>query len=597
MGGPGQSTEALDRLIADLRENGVSDDRAAAIEAGVASGRHTPAEAAHHAYDASQLTEDAYHRFLVDTLRFTRRSEVTAGQVDGRFVDCIPIGYARRYRMVGLKGDTGMVLATDDPHPLSVADHVAAWVRVPVMIELAPAGQVEAAINEAYASKESDFAKVLDVDAANDVFEELAGMEDGDLLDDEARAPVIKLVNMMFFEAVKRCASDVHVHPYPTHVQVRYRIDGVLYDYLEVPVKLLDEVVSRIKVIGRMDIAERRIAQDGRTTVTVGDRSIDLRISIIPTSCGERAVIRLLDKSARLYTLPELGMPPTDRVRFERIIEKPHGIILVTGPTGSGKSTTLYAALQYLDHTEKNILTLEDPIEYQLTGISQTQVSSKKGMTFATGLRAVLRQDPDVIMVGEIRDEETARMAVQSSLTGHLVFSTLHTNDAAGAVSRLLDLGIESYLVASSLLAVLAQRLVRTLCPDCGTRRTVGQDDILSLSLEAGLFGKTVLQASGCPSCTGTGYRGRVGVFELLTVDEAIRELIVKKAKSTALRARAIEAGMTTLRDHAVRRVLQHETTFEEISRVSYQDEMREGTLCEGVPEDGEGIETGAGDS
>jgi general secretion pathway protein E len=403
------------------------------------------------------------------------------------------------------------------------------------------------------------------------VINELDGVESRDLLDHSSRAPAIKLVNMLLFEAVKRRVSDVHIQPLETHTAVRYRIDGVLYDYLRLPKHLLDEVVSRIKVIGRMDIAEKRLAQDGRTTVTIGEKSIDLRISIIPTSLGERVVIRLLDKSARLYRLPELGMSRVDQERFEHLISQTHGIVLVTGPTGSGKSTTLYAALQYLDCKEKNILTLEDPIEYQLPGISQTQVSNKKGMTFATGLRTVLRQDPDIIMVGEIRDEETARMAVQSSLTGHLVFSTLHTNDAAGAVARLLDLGIEPYLVASSLLGVLAQRLIRILCSACAATASLTIADCRLYQIDEAHAGRTIRKACGCDVCASTGYRDRKGIFELLVVDEAIRNGIAERARSSEIRSMAVNGGMTTLRQDGVRKVLEGVTALEEVARVTCQ--------------------------
>src|SRR5258706_4051078 len=304
-----------------------------------------------------------------------------------------------------------------------------------------------------------DFIEKLDRAEVLDEVANIASRED--LLDNASRAPVIKLVNLILFEAVKSNASDVHVQPYEDRLMVRTRIDGVLYDAFSLPKNIQEEVISRVKVMGRMNIAEKRLSQDGRATVQVGERNIDLRIASLPTSYGERIVIRLLDKSTRLYSLPEIGMDERTLGRFGQLINVEHGLILVTGPTGSGKSTTLYSVLRQLNSKEKNILTLEDPIEYQLDGISQTQVSDKKGMTFASGLRSVLRQDPDIIMVGEIRDLDTATMAIQSSLTGHLVFSTLHTNDAASAVTRLLDLGIEPYLVASSVVGVLAQRLVR----------------------------------------------------------------------------------------------------------------------------------------
>ena len=403
--------------------------------------------------------------------------------------------------------------------------------------------------------------------------ESLAGRED--LLDVSGRAPVIKLVNLILFEAVKGGASDVHIQPYESRLVVRFRIDGILFDAFDVPKPLQEEVVSRIKVIGKMNIAEKRLPQDGRATVQVGDRRIDLRIASLPGSHGERVVLRLLDKSARLYTLPEIGMDREVLVRFREAIRLEHGLVLVTGPTGSGKSTTLYGALQEINSRESNIVTLEDPIEYQIDGISQTQINTKKGLTFAAGLRSVLRQDPDVIMVGEIRDHETAVMAIQSALTGHLVFSTLHTNDAASAVTRLLDLGIEPYLVSSSLLAVMAQRLVRKVCSDCAEQRPatpaetaflgIGPNnregeapaepktagDCPNFSEPARKNGTVPLSAGGllthgrgCSNCRETGYRGRVGVFELLMVDDPVRSKIQDRSNASEIRDVALTHGM-----------------------------------------------------
>ncbi len=525
--------------------------------------------------DQALIDEARYHEALADLLGVPIHTVISAEDVDPEFLGNIPISYARRHGLLGLRQqDTHMPIVASGAGDLSVIDHVGALLGKPVRLELAPSAVVRKAMDEAYADCDTEFDEVLDgVEGVSQTADDIEVLGDQDLLDTASRAPVIRLVNMMLFEAVKRRASDVHIQPLAGKVQVRYRIDGVLYDILEVPDHLLDEVASRIKVLGGMDIAEKRIAQDGRTSVRVGDKSVDLRISVIPTSHGERVVIRLLDKSTRLYSMTELGMEDDERLRLERLLDRTHGIILVTGPTGSGKSTTLYAALQHLDCQEKNILTLEDPIEYQLPGISQTQVSAKKGMTFATGLRAVLRQDPDIIMVGEIRDEETARMAIQSSMTGHLVFSTLHTNDAAGAVTRLLDLGIEPFLVASSLAAVLAQRLLRVVCPECRTSAALTEEDRLMLNIAREKAGTSVAHRNGCESCGGTGYSGREGIFELLEVDETIRELIIGRAKSSAIKQRAMAAGMTTLRQQAVVKLLNGQTTVQELSRTSCQDE------------------------
>jgi general secretion pathway protein E len=407
-----------------------------------------------------------------------------------------------------------------------------------------------------------------------------AGGAREDLLDNASRAPVIKLVNLMLFEAAKSSASDVHIQPYEERLMVRTRVDGVLYDAFALPKHVQEEVVSRVKVMGRMNIAEKRLAQDGRATVQIGDRVVDLRIASLPTSYGERVVIRLLDKSARLYELAEIGMDALTLRRFQELVSVEHGLVLVTGPTGSGKSTTLYAALKRINSKEKNVLTLEDPIEYQLEGISQTQVSDKKGMTFASGLRSVLRQDPDVIMVGEIRDRETATMAIQSSLTGHLVFSTLHTNDAASAVTRLLDLGIEPYLVASSVVGVMAQRLVRRICEQCAAPFTPDEAELawLGVSAEAA---RGMRKGRGCAACRGTGYRGRVGTFELLTMDERVRKLIQARATAAEIKDAGVAAGMRTLRDDGVAKVLAGVTTTSEVERVTMRPEGEESVLQE----------------
>lgn len=495
---------------------------------------------------------------------------VRCDEVSPRFVERVPIAFARRFGVLGLKEEKGrMPLALKSPDVVHAADKIAVLLGVPCAPFLASEPDILRVLNEAYGLQETGVEHVIE-----SLHDENGSIRDvvlasGDLLDHAGSSQVTKLVNLVLLEAVQRRASDVHVQPWEHRLQVRLRIDGVLYDFVEPPRTLLDEIVSRIKVMGRMNIAEKRLPQDGRTTVKVGDRTIDLRISTLPTCYGERVVLRLLDKSARLYALEELGMAERDLSAFRRLVRQTHGILLVTGPTGSGKSTTLYAALQELNAKELNIVTLEDPIEYQLAGISQTQVSDKKGMTFATGLRTVLRQDPDVIMVGEIRDEETARMAIQSSLTGHLVFSTLHTNDAAGAVTRLTDLGVEPYLVAGSLLGVLAQRLIRCVCKACRVPRELLPADAASLGLGPDALSKLVFDARGCASCHQTGYHDRLGVFEMLTLDEPMHDLITGSPKSSAIKQAARKSGMTTLREDAVRKLLAGVTTVEEVLRVT----------------------------
>jgi general secretion pathway protein E len=408
--------------------------------------------------------------------------------------------------------------------------------------------------------------------------DEIIGMaeeieESEDVLDIAYKAPIIKLVNMLFFEALRMRASDIHLQPYEDKLQVRYRIDGILHDTQIVPKKVQEAVISRIKVMGRMDIAERRLPQDGRTTIRVSDAEVDVRISSVPTSHGERIVMRLLDKSARLYELTELGLGKRNQDLVDSLIHYSHGIIFVTGPTGSGKTTTLYAALQRINSLEKNILTIEDPIEYNLQDVSQIQVATKKGLTFASGLRSLLRQDPDIMMVGEVRDVETARIAIQSALTGHLVFSTLHTNDAPGAITRMLDIGVEPYLVSSSLIGVIAQRLVRLICERCKEpyKPTEAELQEIGLSLSDIRDGYTYI-GKGCHHCMGTGYWNRTGIYEVLPISSNTRELIINRVGANTIKQEAVKEGMATLRMDGARKVIQGITTIGEVLRVTQLD-------------------------
>ncbi|MCC7407062.1 MAG: type II secretion system ATPase GspE [Phycisphaeraceae bacterium] len=488
------------------------------------------------------------------------------------FVEKVPIAFARQHVLLGLASENGQmpvaVARWDDLESLEI---VARWLNKPVVPVLVPAAAIQAAINAAYQHRgEQAQAMIARLDA-KDMAEEIASLRQReDLLDVATRAPVIKLVNLILFEAVRQEASDVHVQPYEDRLIVRLRIDGMLFNAYELPKALQEEVLSRVKVMGGMNIAEKRLPQDGRATVAVGDRIIDLRIASLPGAFGERLVVRLLDKSSKLLSLQQLGMNAATLERFRNLITVEHGLILVTGPTGSGKTTTLYAALQEINSTARNVITLEDPIEYQLPGVSQTQINTKKGMTFASGLRSVLRQDPDIIMVGEVRDQETAAMAIQSALTGHLVFSTLHTNDAASAVTRLLDLGIEAYLAASSLVGVLAQRLVRRVCPSCGQTYTPlpHEFDRLDLGISSQKAAH-LRQGKGCDRCRNTGYRGRVGVFELLSVDEAVRRCVQQRATAAEIQAAALEHGMQSMRDDGLAKILAGVTTAEEVLRVT----------------------------
>ena len=421
--------------------------------------------------------------------------------------------------------------------------------------------------------RDSSEARQLMEDIGNEVdfftlAEELP--ENEDLLDAEDDAPIIRLINAMLSEAIKEEASDIHIETFERHLVIRFRIDGVLREILRPQRKLASLLVSRIKVMARLDIAEKRIPQDGRIALRIGGRAVDVRVSTMPSSYGERVVLRLLDKNNVRLELKQLGMTKRNREHISSLIRKPHGIILVTGPTGSGKSTTLYAALSEINSRDRNILTVEDPIEYDLEGIGQTQVNPKVDMTFARGLRAILRQDPDVVMVGEIRDLETAQIAVQASLTGHLVMSTLHTNTAIGAVTRLRDMGIEPFLLSTSLLAVLAQRLVRTLCPACriGYQPSAQEREVLDVAPDAAV---TVYRACGCEACNQTGYRGRTGIHELLLVDESVREAIHAESGEMAIE-RLIRNHTPSIRRDGMDKVLAGVTSLEEVLRATRED-------------------------
>ena len=384
--------------------------------------------------------------------------------------------------------------------------------------------------------------------------------------------PAVQLANLIFNQAIRNAASDVHIEPQEKSLRVRFRIDGVLHEVMQPPVRLHASLVSRIKVIAGMDIANRRSPQDGRTTLKMDGRVIDFRVAALPSAYGEKLTLRLLDRSARLITLPELGFPESQLKKFRDSIHLPYGCVLVTGPTGSGKSTTLYAALSELNSIEKNIITVEDPIEYRMNGINQVQVNPRAGLTFATGLRSILRNDPDIIMIGEIRDHETARIAIESALTGHLVLSTLHTNDSAGALTRLGDMSIEPYLTASSVNAVLAQRLVRVLCKQCREPYTISREE-LQKSIPDFPFKRdekeiTIYKHVGCLRCSNTGYTGRVGVYELLRVTDTIKEMTLKNSSAGEMAKVAVKEGMITLRRDGFLKVREGVTTIEEALRV-----------------------------
>jgi general secretion pathway protein E len=525
------------------------------------------------------FTEDAVLRLFAEALGWEFLHEISPKAVPVEFVETVPAMYAQHHYLIGIKPDADngeLTVVLSKPLDTNALDNVSKMMGMPVKAAVSTRAAITAVIDVAYEQKTTvieEVAEELDSQNLDQLVDEVAGSDD--LLDVVNRPPVIRLVNDILFRALQLRASDIHVHPYESKIQIRYRIDGILYDTLSLNKNVLPLVISRIKVMAGMDIAERRLPQDGRCSVRLGQREVDLRISTVPTSFGERSVLRLLDKSTGLFGLNELGLCDEDLQKFDSLLNRSHGVIFVTGPTGSGKSTTLYACLNRINSAEKNVITIEDPIEYQLEGISQIQVASKKGMTFATSLRHVLRQDPDVIMVGEVRDIETARMAIQSSLTGHLVFSTLHTNDSAGAVSRLLDLGVEPYLVSSSLIAIIAQRLVRKVCPDCKEPVKPSPVELRELGLskmdeDSGQF----FVGKGCERCFQTGYRGRTGVYEMMMIDSEIQNQIYKRESSGAIKRNALDAGLKTLRMDGARKVLDGITTVSEVLRVTQADVM-----------------------
>ncbi len=424
-----------------------------------------------------------------------------------------------------------------------------------------------------YVSEEEFSQRLQEVLAQEEPLVEVEGAEESevrDILYEEETSPAVSFVNQTLIKAINLGASDIHIEPYEGQSFVRLRLDGMLHNYTQIPLSLHEQVVSRIKVLANLNVAEKRIPQDGKIAVKVGKRHLDIRVSVVPTVFGERVVLRLLEKGGKILRLEDLGLWEEDLLKLKRLSQKPYGIVLATGPTGSGKSTTLYAIIMEIKSPKKNIITIEDPPEYQIEGVSQIQVNPKVGLTFATGLRAILRQDPDVIMVGEIRDSETAQIAVQSALTGHLVLSTLHTNDAPSAITRLFDLGIEPFLIASALEGIIAQRLVRKICPYCKEEYRPSKEELKELGLSGD---HTFYRGRGCEQCMGTGYRGRTGIFEVLEVDEEIKKLIVKTQSATDIRNFARSRGFKSMLEDGIRKVLSGITTPEEVLKAVKAEE------------------------
>ncbi len=524
--------------------------------------------------ESKALEPEQVAKVLSVQLEMNYLEKIDVDAVPDELVQQVPISFARQHSVLPLHEEDGIVIvAVADPLDTEALDDVGMLLddRVEPVIVLSET--ISQAINKVYDRATGLAGQVLDEmdDSAGE------GEEDDfdiDLLDDSGDdAPIIKFANALLRDAVKDRASDIHVEPYERGMVVRNRIDGILYRKVEVPKGAQSPITARVKIMAGLNIAEKRLPQDGRIRTKIAGKNIDVRVSTVPTAHGERIVMRILDRSSTLLSLDDLGFSAQNRNDFSSLIKRPHGIILVSGPTGSGKTTTLYASLAKINSPDINILTVEDPVEYQLAGIGQMQVAKKIDLTFSSGLRAFLRQDPDVIMVGEIRDRETAEIAIQASLTGHLVLSTVHTNDAPGAVTRLVEMGVEPFLVSSTLIGVLAQRLVRNLCPDCKTPYSPTAEQKAEIGI-APDEDATFYQPNGCPTCLDTGYKSRSGIYELLMVDDDVRRLILKNTDAGTIKRQAAVNGMQSLLQDGVRQVLMGKTTPEEILRVAKDEEV-----------------------
>jgi general secretion pathway protein E len=495
-------------------------------------------------------------------------AEIHDSDIDGSWLTRLPLSFARGNLLLPLREENGTILvAVADPANLLALDELQSALGLPVQGVAAPKDEVLAAINRIYSRHSGSAQEVVAELEAEDLSAVATQFtQQQDLLDLTDEAPVIRLLNSILFQAVKERASDIHIEPFERGLDVRFRIDGILYKMLSPPKIIQEALTSRVKIMGGLNIAEKRLPQDGRFRVIVAGRDVDIRISIIPTFFGERTVLRLLDKQRGVLSLTDIGMRERENELMERLLTRTSGIILVTGPTGSGKTTTLYSAITKINSPDKNIITIEDPIEYQLPGIGQIHVNPKIDLTFANGLRSILRQDPDIIMVGEIRDAETAEIAMQASLTGHLVLSTLHTNDAATAITRLIDMGIEPFMVASTLSAVLAQRLVRVICPHCKEEYRPEQS-YAGITLPDRLY-----RGAGCEKCFQLGSIGRLGIYELLPVDAELCSMIIRRASTGELKEHAISRGMRTLREDGLAKAAAGITTIEEVLRVTQDD-------------------------
>ena len=568
-----QSTHAI-QLIGEILQQryALSDE---ALQSALEQQQDNPQRIGELLLETQAITTQQLYRALAEQLELPFLDQLPEVVSGTELLDLLPLAYARQHLVLPLKreGDTLQVVMADpfDRDAINDLGTMAGTLDdVRIDITLAPRDEIIALINRSYevhagAAHEA----VNDIGDNDDDF--VRTLEPADLLDSNDEAPIIRFVNSLITQAYKERASDIHIEPFETELIVRYRIDGLLYEVLRPPFKATASIISRLKIMAGMNIAEKRLPQDGRFRVRIAAKDIDVRVSSLPTAFGERLVLRLLDNSSSVLSLEDIGMETQLLEQVDHLIRTPHGIFLVTGPTGSGKTTSLYAGLSRLNDRDKNIITVEDPIEYQLKGVGQIQVNAKIDLTFANGLRSILRQDPDIIMVGEIRDRETAEIAVQSALTGHMVFSTLHTNDAAGGLTRLVEMGIEPFLAASSIVGILAQRLVRTICPHCREAYQPEATILAKLGLDPNQA-HTFYRGLGCDLCMHIGYRGRSGLYELLTMNETIRSQLLANTDAASIRTTAIQHGMIPLRQAGLDKAQRGITTLEEVMRVTQEE-------------------------
>ena len=494
--------------------------------------------------------------------------------IDPRIVELVPLAIAKKHTLIPVfRIGTTLTVAMADPLDIIALDELKYISNLKINRVVATGDAINRAIEQYYSLRDTMAEVIKDIGeedlASNSELAATISEAEGS----SSEAPLIKLVNLLIVQAIKERSSDIHIEPEESKLRVRYRVNGILKEQNSPPRNLHASIVSRIKVMAQMDVSEKRVPQDGRFVVKVGNMDVDVRASTLPTIHGEKVVLRVLDRRNLVVGLPNLGFDDQTKRDFEAMIRKPEGLILITGPTGSGKTTTLYAALNEIKSLEKNIITIEDPVEYSIPLVNQVQINDKAGLSFASALRSILRQNPDIIMVGEIRDAETAQMAVRAALTGHLVLSTIHTNDAAGAVARLLDMGVEDYLVASCLLGVLAQRLVRTICPRCKAKDSLPASVIEMFGSELRGQEEAFKTGTGCEECGGTGYQGRIGIYELLKLTGRLREMILSNTSSSAIKQSAQSLGMRTMREQVIDKGIQGITTYREIIRVTQQDE------------------------